>query len=235
MSTPRTLVEHPEFPMPGLDDWQARETGLPSDFWEAFDAYFSGVADLDVDDLAKKTQEAEAAVAEGLGLNRDELLGEWSTYLNEDGKVEIEYDKEDAYCDSDYGWQSYGSESRLVIGGPTADLVREMDSARSALREAQVKSQGWQAIVSGSKPVWSFLPGTRLQKMRADNVENTSLAELRKARAARDDEAVSEIEARIAYYRDCWGWPGGDISPQWSQTRGRWMGYDRHSSRFLEM
>ena len=231
---PRDRVAHPDHVMPDLSDWQVEQTELPRSFWEAFDAYFADVADADIAAVETRAVEAETQAAESLGLSRDEMLDEWSIIVNDSGHVEITYSKEDAFCDSDYGWQSHDSVSSLVLRN---DLIAEFVSASITSRdeaiEAKRRAEKWALIAGGSRPVWSFLPATSRQKLRARNVRDGNIYDYRRAERDGDEARMIEIERKNIYYDNCAGWPSGDMSPQWSDSRGCWCDYDPDSSSFV--
>lgn len=233
-SRPRDCVAHPDHVMPDLSDWQVEQTGLPRNFWQAFDAYFAEVADADISEVEARAARAETQAAESLGLSRDEMLDEWSIIVNDEGHVEISYEKEEAFCDSDYGWQSHDSMSSLVLRN---DLIAEFVSAsivsRDEATEAKHRAEKWALIAGGSKPVWSFLPPTHRQTSRASNVRSSKQGACREAKRNGDEALVAEIEATMAYYDNCSGWPSGDMSPQWSESGQRWLSFDPKTNSFV--
>lgn len=45
MKLPSQIITRPQEPVPDLSEFQQKATGLPADFWAAFDLYFAGVYD----------------------------------------------------------------------------------------------------------------------------------------------------------------------------------------------
>lgn len=233
---PRNQVTHPEHIIPDLADRQAEDTGLPRDFWDAFDTYFALAASATDDDIKNADDRAELAekvLSCRLGLTRTQMLEEWMIGLDGDS-VSIAFDKDDAYCDSDYGWQSFESDSAIILRDKKlAQKVSEVSDARAAASELRNSMTQWKAIVLGYKPVWSFLPPTHRQTSRASNVRSSKQGACREAKRNGDEALVAEIEATMAYYDNCSGWPSGDMSPQWSESGQRWLDFDPKTNSFV--